>query len=202
MKKLFTIAIVLFINMAFVNAQDSLMQTFAKSYQYEKSEQYAQAISTLKEMYSEKHYELNLRIGYLHYLLGQHIESVKYYTKAVELKPNCVQAKLGLVYPNAAQKKWDIVIKLYEDILKIAPTTSYVSYKLGLIHYERKNYQTALSYFELVYNLYPFDYEGLLMMGWTNLQLGKKAEANYFFNKTLLIAPNDKSALEGLQLLK
>lgn len=185
-----------------LRAQDAMTAAFAKSYSYEKGDLYLQAIDILKEVYQEKHYEVNLRLGYLYYLAGQHQESVKYYTKSIEINPTCIQAKLGMALPNAAMKKWDVVIKLYEEILVIAPSSSYVSYKLGLLHYERKNYAAAFKCFELVYNLYPFDYEGLLMMGWTNLQLGKKAEAKNFFSRTLLIAPNDKSALDGLAQLK
>lgn len=183
-------------------AQDSLSQAFARSYALEKVELYLQSVNALKEMYSEKSYEMNLRIGYLYYLAGKQDESVKYYTRAHDLKPNSMQAKLGLIYPYSALKKWDIVKKLYEDLLKIDPTSSYVSYKLGLIHYERKNFEEALRLFEVVYTLYPFDYGGLLMMGWANYQLGNKAQARLFFSKTLLIAPGDKSALEGLSMAK
>jgi tetratricopeptide (TPR) repeat protein len=185
-----------------LRAQDAMTAAFAKSYSYEKGELYVQAIDILKEVYQEKHYEVNLRLGYLYYLAAQYQESIKYYTKAIEINPTCIQAKLGMVLPHAATKRWDVVMKLYEEILVIAPSSSYVSYKLGLIYYERKNYASALKCFELVYNLYPFDYEGLLMMGWVNLQLGKKAEAKNFFNRALLIAPNDKSVLDGLAQLK
>ncbi|TAE77193.1 MAG: hypothetical protein EAY81_12435 [Bacteroidetes bacterium] len=202
MKKLTYLILLFLVLQVKVNGQDAMTQAFAKSYSYEKGELYAQAIDILKEVYQENNYEINLRLGYLHYLANQNQESVKYYNKAIEIKPLCIQAKLGLVLPNAVMKKWDVVMKLYEEVLSIAPSSSYVSYKLGLIHYERKNYAAAYKCFELVYNLYPFDYEGLLMMGWVNLQLGKKAEAKDFFNRTLLISPNDKSALDGLARLK
>lgn len=202
MKKIICLLLIAITLQFNVKAQDAMVAAFAKSYSYEKGELYQQAIDVLKEVYQEKHYEVNLRLGYLYYLAGQNQESVKYYTKAVEINPTCIQAKLGLALPNVVMKKWDVVIKLYEEILVIAPSSSYVSYKLGLIHYERKNYTAAYKCFELVYSLYPFDYEGLLMMGWVNLQLGKKAEAKDFFNRTLLISPKDKSALEGLAQLK
>ena len=42
----------------------------------------------------------------------------------------------------------------------------------------------------------------MLMSAWTNYFLGNKNEAVTLFNKTLLYSPNDKSALEGLSLIK
>lgn len=50
--------------------------------------------------------------------------------------------------------------------------------------------------------MYPFDYYATLMLGWTNLKLGRSREAEVLFNKTLLISPDDASALEGLGALK
>jgi Flp pilus assembly protein TadD len=52
-----------------------------------------------------------------------------------------------------------------------------------------------------VVNLYPFDYDGLLMYAWSNLQIGKFKEAKILFNKVLMLSPNDKSALEGLAII-
>jgi hypothetical protein len=40
------------------------------------------------------------------------------------------------------------------------------------------------------------------MSAWTNYFLGNKNEAKALFNKVLLYSPNDKSALEGLGLIK
>jgi hypothetical protein len=40
------------------------------------------------------------------------------------------------------------------------------------------------------------------MLAWTNLQLGKSREARVLFNKVLLYSPGDKSALEGMGLIK
>jgi Tfp pilus assembly protein PilF len=71
-----------------------------------------------------------------------------------------------------------------------------------MIYYGRKDYQTAQKYFERVVNLYPFDYDGVVMLGWSFLQIGKMREAKVLFTKTLLIRPDDVSALEGLALIK
>ena len=53
----------------------------------------------------------------------------------------------------------------------------------------------------LAVNLYPFDYDSVIMLAWTNFQLNKFREAKVLFNKSLLIRPGDESALEGLGLM-
>jgi tetratricopeptide (TPR) repeat protein len=102
----------------------------------------------------------------------------------------------------AALGKWDDVVAQYTALLKIEPKNSTVNYKLGVIYYNRKKYTQAYALFEKVVNLYPFDYDGLLMFAWTNYRIGKLPQAKLLFKKVLLLSPNDNSALEGLSLIK
>jgi len=51
-------------------------------------------------------------------------------------------------------------------------------------------------------NLYPLDYDSVIMLAWTKLKLGKSNEAKVLFNHALTLRPNDKSAMEGLKLIK
>lgn len=185
-----------------VGSENDLQKAFKESYAYEKSQQYGNAISVLKNVYADNVYEINLRLGWLYYLDKQYDESVYYYQKAIDLIPNCVEAKFGIAYPYSAQEKWDKVAEQYVAILSIDPQNSLANYRLGLSYYYKADYTTAFKYFEKVVNLYPFDYSSVLMFAWTNFQLGKSKEAGLLFNRVLLMSPDDKSALEGLDLLK
>jgi hypothetical protein len=42
----------------------------------------------------------------------------------------------------------------------------------------------------------------MLMFAWTSYFMGKTREAKILFSKVLLISPNDKSATEGMALIK
>ncbi len=179
-----------------------LSAAFQKSYQQESVADYKGSIETLKKVYAAEHYELNLRLGYLHYLSGLFNESMTYYNKSITLKPGGIEARLGFVLPASALGNWDKVETQYKRILEIDPQNTVVNYREGLILYGRKDYQNAFKNFEVVVNMYPFGYDALLMYGWTYLQLGKYREARQIFNKVLLCSPNDKSALEGISLLK
>lgn len=201
MKKITSLAI-LFSMFFYALAQDPMQQAFATSYSQEKAGNYAGAAQTISNVYNPQSYECNLRLGYLKYMLGSYAEASGYYQKSIDLLPYSVEARLGKVLPLAALGKWDDVLNLYQSVLKIDPKNSAVNYKLGYIYYTRKQYALAYKCFEKVVNMYPFDYDGLLMYAWTNYRLGKLKEAKLLFNKVLLTSPADKSALEGLNLIK
>jgi tetratricopeptide (TPR) repeat protein len=202
MKNKMTILSMLMFAVLQLFSQETIQSAFSKSYGYEKVGNYTSAISVLKTIYTTDNYETNIRIGYLLFEAGMYDESIKYYNIATNLRPNSIEAKLGFVLPASSANKWDAVIKQYEEILKIEPNNSSVNYWLGLIYYNRKNYTVAYKNFEKVTTLYPFDYDGLHMFAWCNLNVKKNNEAKELFNRVLLLSPGDKSALEGLSLLK
>jgi len=185
-------------------AQDftKLSAAFTESYAKEKEGKFADAAKPLKAMYDEKSYEVNLRLGWLTYLQGQFSESVGYYSKAIEIMPYAIEPRLGIVLPASAMGNWGSVVEQYNKILSIDPNNTLVLYRMGMISYENKDFKKAYTYFEKVVNLYPFDYYSVLMLGWTNYQLGKTKEAKILFQKALLYDPTSASAKEGLSLLK
>lgn len=183
-------------------AQDKVTEAFRESYALEKSQNFKAAIDQLMAVYQADSYELNLRLGWLHFQASKLDPSKTYYSKAIDLKPYAIEPKLGLVYPLSVQGKWDEVLNIYQQILQIDPQNSLVNYRVGLIYYNRGEFAKADPYLEKVVNLYPFDYDGLLLLAWNKLSLQKSREAKVLFQKVLLNNPGDASATEGLKLIK
>jgi tetratricopeptide (TPR) repeat protein len=175
---------------------------FQNSYIQEATGEFLTAINSLKAVYDEDSYELNLRLGWLSYQAGSFTDALAYYNKAIELMPYAVEPRFGVVYPGAALGNWSLVISQYEKILEITPNNSIAMHRLGLIYYGREEYGKALPYFEKVVNLYPFDYDALSMLAWTHFQLKNIREAKVLFQKAILHTPGGTSAIEGLELLK
>lgn len=202
LKKIF-IVLTLTIAVNAVNAQDSekIIDAFKKSYEMEEKGEYNQALSELKSVYNEDSYELNLRIAWLSYQSGKFNESTAFYNKAINLKPYAIEARFGITYPLSALGKWNQIINQYKKILEIDENNTTANYKLGSIYYSRKKYDLAEKHFMNVINLYPFDYDSLLMLAWTKLQQGQNGKAKVLFNKVLMYNPDDESALEGLELI-
>lgn len=183
-------------------SQDNVTTAFKESYALEQKGEYIKAAERLHKAYNNDSYELNLRLGWLYYLAGIFNESENYYGKAISLKPYSIESRLGKTYPLAAQAKWDELITLYTKILEIDPQNSLANYSMGLIYYNRGNYEFADKYLDKVINLYPFDYDTMILLAWNKLALLKFKEAKVLFNKALLHTPDDASALEGLKIIK
>jgi len=197
-------AAVTLLTMQFISGQTFVEKkdAFQKSYIQEATGDYLKAVGSLKAVYDEDSYETNLRLGWLTYLSGNFTDSKAYYNRAISLMPYSIEARYGFVYPAAAMGNWSEVIVQYEKILEITPNNSIAMHRLGLIFYGREEYERALKLFEKVVNLYPFDYDGLSMLAWTNYRLNNLREAKILFQKALLNTPNGTSAIEGLDLLK
>lgn len=183
--------------------QQTAWQTaFYKSYEAEKAGKYVLAVNEIKKVYKAEDYFANIRIGWLLYLAKQYAESEKYYLNAIRLKPYSIEARFGIVKPLSATENWEKVKQQYLQILKIDPQNTIAGYWLGVIYYNRKQFSNALKLFEKIVNLYPLDYESVIMLAWTKFNLGKSAEAKILFQHALTLRPNDDSAISGLKLIK
>jgi tetratricopeptide (TPR) repeat protein len=200
--------ITFFVFVAFVcslnaqNGQLALEEAFSKSYTQEKNGDFSASMDEIKKIYNEESYEMNLRLGWLNYNAGLFDESIIFYSRAQQLKPYSEESKFGLILPQSALGKWDKVILTYNDILEINPNNTVALYRFGLVYYGRKDYTSAYPLFKKLVDLYPFGYDGLLMLGWTSYFLGNNNEAKVLFNKVKLYSPGDASANEGLKLIK
>lgn len=184
------------------NNYTTQQEAFSKSYAYESRGNFTDAISTMKTIYQEDSYEINVRLGWITYLAGLFTESTAYYQKAIKLKPYAIEARIGFANPASALGNWDQVVAQYNEVLAIDPQNTVVNYRMGSIYYGRKDYLQAEKYLEKVVNLFPFDFDSMVLYAWTNYRLGKLREAQVLFNKALLIRPSDPSAKEGLGLIK
>lgn len=180
----------------------TVQAAFSKSYVSEQAGNFTGAINDLKAVYNAKDYIINIRMGWLYYNAKQYTESINFYEKAIALKPYAIEARFGCVKPLSAIESWEKVKEHYLQILKIDPQNVTANYWLGVIFYNKKDYLSAGKLFEKVVNLYPLDYDSIIMLGWTKLNQSKQAEARSLFLQALILRPNDSSANSGLKLVK
>jgi tetratricopeptide (TPR) repeat protein len=179
-----------------------IQTAFAESYKAELSSNYTLAVSQVKSVYQADNYSMNARLGWLFFLAKQYTESVSYYEKAIKLKPYVLEARFGLIKAFNALESWDKIKEQYETILKIDSQNTTALYWLGVLLYNRKDYDNAGKNFEKVVNLYPMDYGSVIMLAWTKMFQGKKADAKILFNQALILSPGDASATAGINQLK
>ncbi len=201
-KIILAVIILLSINNLYAQSNTVMQAAFSKSYESETAGNYTTAINDLKAIYSKDSYIINVRMGWLSYLAKQYTESIKYYDIAIALKPYAIEARFGCVKPLSAIESWEKVKAHYQQILKIDPQNTVANYWLGVIYYNRKDYNNAANLFGKNFNLYPLDYESVIMLAWTKLNLNKPTDAKVLFNQALILRPNDSSALSGLKMIK
>jgi len=204
--KFISISILLSLITISVNAQDAhykaLSEAFSVSYTKEAAKDFPGAIEALNKVYEEDSYEINLRMGWLNYLNGLHVEAIKFYKQAIKLKPFAIEPKFGICYPLNASNNVTELINYYDQILEIAPNNTYALYQLGLVYFNLKQFEKAEKLFGKVVDLFPFDYDGLIMLAHTSFHLKKVREAKVLYHKVLLYNPGDKAAMESLKLLE
>ena len=77
------------------------------------------------------------------FLSKQYTESINYYEKAIRLKPYAIEVRFGLIKDYNALESWDKVKEQYEAILKIDQQNTTSLYWLGVLLYNRKDYDNA-----------------------------------------------------------
>ena len=187
-----------------ISAQNTseLQSAFSSSYTHEQAKDYESAMQDLLNFYDPSSYEINVRLGWLNYYNGNFPNSLKYYKTAMKLMPYSVEAKLGYALPLSAMGNWNEIVNIYNEILKTDPGNSIANYRLGAIYYERAEYEKAKSHSEKVVNMYPYDNDAVILLAWIYFQMEDYRKAKILFNKSLLIIPENASALEGLALIQ
>lgn len=132
-------------------------------------------------------------MGWLNYLNIKYVASLEFYKKCIELAPKSIEAKLGVIYPLASLERWDEVMVQYNEILKLDPTNLTANFQLALINYNRKDYAQALPYITTYVTSYPFNFDGVNLLGWIHYASGKKELAKNYFQKALLVNPSSKN---------
>ncbi len=78
--------------------QKQIQEAYYKSYNYEKLQDYENAIKVIMPVYKEypNGYTLNLRLGWLYYLNKNYANAIFYYDNTIKIAPGAVEPKLGI----------------------------------------------------------------------------------------------------------
>ncbi len=178
-------------------AQESsaeIQMAFSKSYEYEYTYKYDEAIKVLKTITKNSQYEINIRLGWLNYLKGEHTQSVAFYKKAIALIPSSTEARLGIANPLSYLGNWSEIEIQYLSILKYDSKNYTANYRMALIKYNVKEYNSAVKYINLLTELYPFDYDVNLLAAQINISLGNISVAKNHLHRCLLYNPLSEEA--------
>jgi tetratricopeptide (TPR) repeat protein len=178
-----------------------IAQVWKQSYAAEASGQFQAAVDALGELPSPQRegYLANFRRGWLMYRANQHAESVAAYKIAAKTEPESIEARLGLLLPLMALKRWDDVVALAEDILKRDPENYLALQRLAFAKFSSEHFPEAELVYRRLVEHYPSDVEMRAALGWVAYRMGKQKEAATLFKQVLELSSDHVSATAGLR---
>lgn len=108
---------------------------------------------------------------------GDYPTAIRDYRKLLELRPNTVEAKVNLGAALAHVGDFDGAIAMYRSALPQVSQKNAVVLNLALAYYKKGDFQNAGEQFEILHKAQPGDVRVSILLGDTDVRLGKPATA-------------------------
>ncbi len=179
-------------SMSLADIQDS----YKKSFQYEKIQDYEKAINSLSGLYSEypKTYTINFRLGWLYYLKQNYANSIEHYKAAMKAAPNSIEAVTGYILPLMAQGKYSEVETTANQILRQDAYNYYGNLRLAFALRMNKKYDLSQKICYKMLELYPTDISFLVELGLSKVAKNEMNDAYSVFIDVLTLDPENVTA--------
>jgi tetratricopeptide (TPR) repeat protein len=184
-------------------SEDEIRETYYKSYNYEKAQNYPDAIKALQVAFRAypAGYTLNLRLGWLYYLSGKYANAEQHYLTAVKVAPSSIEAKLGYTLPLLAQERYEDVEAIARQVLRVDLSNYFANLRLVIALRGQDKDETAEKIADAMLNLYPTDVALLSQKALLRIDAGDKATARARLQDILILDPQNVLAREKLKSL-
>lgn len=202
--KLYSLGLIIALLMMPVTAlADKTSDRYRKSYLHEAQANYAEALADIDGLPKAQRttYIYQVRRGWLLYLLGRHWDSIEAYRAAIDIHPQAVEPRLGLMLPKMALRLWLDVVETGKGIVSIDPLNYTANARMAWANYSLGRYGDAEQLYRTLLDAYPSDVEMRAGLGWSLLKQQRYGEARQAFEAVLIIAPDHASAKAGQQAL-
>ncbi len=175
--------------------------SYKRSFEYEGVQDYQNAIRALAPVYEAypNGYTVNLRMGWLFYLNGNHANAAAHYEVATRTAPMAIEPKLGRLLPLLAQARWSDAEALAYQIVSVDHYNYYGNLRLAIaLRMQGKAdaaYQIALK----MVLAYPTDLLHLVELAQIHDARGDEAEARRLFGEILILDPENETARRYLE---
>jgi tetratricopeptide (TPR) repeat protein len=148
---------------------------------------------------SSKDYIIQLRAGWIQYLLGNYSQSVIFFQKASVIESSAIEPRIFQLKPLFALGKYREIELVSKSILKLDQKNYTGRSSLAFAFYTLGDYKNAIVYYESLIKDYPTDTEMLLGLGWSYMGQMEKQKANSIFKIVERILPYDERVRMGLK---
>ncbi len=201
MRKLVVIVVLLCTSASFGLSDETIQNAYYKSYNYEKIENYSNAIKALMPVYKEysNTYTVNVRLGWLYYLQKKYGNSLEHYNKAIQIAPASLSAQSGRLLPLLAQERYAEAEQGAFGILKVDHYNFYGNLRLAYTLRRQKKLKTAEQINLKMLALYPLDVTFLSEYALVKHAQGDIAASVKAFNSVLILDPENVIAKDYLK---
>jgi tetratricopeptide (TPR) repeat protein len=174
----------------------AIREAYYKSYNYEKMEDYTDAIKTLIPVLKDypDTYTVNLRLGWLYYLNKKYANSLESYGKAAKITPTSLGAKLGRLLPLLAQQRFQVAEAAAFKILQVDHYNYYGNLRLAYALRMQRKYDMAETINLKMLALYPVDVLFLTEYALAKHGQGDINTAVTTFHNILILDPENVTA--------
>lgn len=177
-------------------SKEKITEAYYKSYNYEKSGNFKDAIKSLQLVYGKypKTYGVNNRLGYLYRLNTQFKNSESHYKQAITALPDSLTPKLGLMQVYLQANKMDDASKIGYQILSIDFYNYYGNLKLAYLLRVTNKLEMAEKILIKMLIRYPSDVLFLTEFGLLKYKQNELARATYIMQEVLILDPENVNA--------
>lgn len=177
-----------------------LSRVFQSSYALEAQGKYDDAYKVVNEHVGQSRatYVTVMRLAYLKGLMGKSEDAAQLFATAAELQPRALEPLLYQQYHYLVAKNWDGLASSARNALRLDANNYTSRTRLAYALYFQGRYAESAEEYAKVANLYPLDLDVMVMRGWCNALLSRKAQAQTLFRGALVLSPEYASAKEGL----
>jgi tetratricopeptide (TPR) repeat protein len=173
-------------------AEDPIRTCYRNSYNLEKEGKYADAIRAMQDV--PHGYPLNLRLGWLSYLLKDYVAADSFYQAAIKMSPNSIEARLAAMLPLMAEKRWADAEVAARQIVRADPSNYYANLRLSYVLRWEGKFEQADEVATRMSNLYPTDTSYLLELAFARWGEKQNVAAKKLFNEVLILDPDNATA--------
>ncbi len=171
---------------------DDIKASYLKSYDYEKMNQYSEAIKILAPLYAKypKGYMLNLRLGWLFYLDRKYMDAIQYYQKALLVNTYSLEPKLGLIKVYLDTSEYHKAMQMSYEIIKTDYYNYYGNLYMAKALIAKKEYANADKVVKKMLLLYPTDVVFLQTLA-MNYKATDNTALSQLYQDILILDPNN-----------
>mgnify|MGYP001015530748 CR=1 FL=1 len=116
----------------------AIPELYRQSYAAEARQDYDGALALMERIRAAGNddYVSRLRSAWLFYLAGRYADAIVGYRRAIDLEPEAVEPRLGLMLPLMAARKWTEARAVGVEVLDRAPGDFTAQSRMAYIHYQ------------------------------------------------------------------